>query len=296
MYRPRYLPPPRPLPPPAAAAGAGALGGALGGVGAAVTCICCLAAIGLLGLWATFIPFVAFFKYAWDQETRAFGGSPNFQNLPQIIFLLAICLLTIRFVKRQMSSSKESSNNSNNNNSTYQNHLSDYENDAYLNSQIYSQQQISGHGFDHRGQSYENHLFQQMCPFQDDADEDLPNEIVAELDARNRIQTNINDEDDSVFSDVVQDAFKKYQNEQDELYAQMEECWNYMSSENNFVDTPKASIEQPQQSKLNPDAVEFKPSWLKSSSSSSSSSNTTTNEGSFVILTSSQPEESQKKI
>ncbi|CAF4695397.1 unnamed protein product, partial [Rotaria sp. Silwood1] len=82
---------------------------------------------------------------------------------------------------------------------------------------------------------------------------------------------------------------------QDELYAQMEECWNYMSSENNFVDTPKASIEQPQQSKLNPDAVEFKPSWLKSSSSSSSS-NTTTNEGSFVILTSSQPEESQKKI
>jgi hypothetical protein len=52
-----------------------------------------------------------------------------------------------------------------------------------------------------------------MYPFQEDADEDLPNEIVAELDARNRIQSNVNDEDESIFSDVVQDAFKKYQNE-----------------------------------------------------------------------------------
>ncbi|CAF2326312.1 unnamed protein product [Rotaria sp. Silwood2] len=189
-----------------------------------------------------------------------------------------------------MSSSQEPSNNSNTNNSTYQNHLSDYENDEYLNPQIYSQQQISGQAFDNRGQSYENDLFQQMYPFQDDADEDLPNEIVAELDARNRMQSNINEEDDSVFSDIVQDAFKKYQNEQDELYSQMEECWNYMATENNSVDTPKAPIEQPQQSKLNPDAVEFKPTWLTSTSS------TTTNEGSFVILTSSQPEASQKKV
>ncbi len=61
--------------------------------------------------------------------------------------------------------------------------------------------------------SYGNDLFQQMYPFQEDADEDLPNEIVAELDARNRIQSNVNDEDESIFSDVVQDAFKKYQNE-----------------------------------------------------------------------------------
>ncbi|CAF1189666.1 unnamed protein product [Rotaria sordida] len=82
--------------------GAGALGGILGGVGGLVTCLCCLSAIGLLGLWATFIPFVAFFKYAWDQETRAYGGSPSIQNLQQIVILLAICLLTIRFVKRQM--------------------------------------------------------------------------------------------------------------------------------------------------------------------------------------------------
>lgn len=52
-----------------------------------------------------------------------------------------------------------------------------------------------------------------MYHFQEDVDEDLPNEIVAELDARDRIRVNINDEDESIFSDVVQDAFKKYQNE-----------------------------------------------------------------------------------
>ncbi|CAF0727862.1 unnamed protein product [Rotaria sordida] len=183
-----------------------------------------------------------------------------------------------------MSSSRESTNNSNNNNSNYQNRLSNYNNDEHLNPQR------SGHIFNNRGQSYENDLFQQMYPFQNAADEDLPNEIVAELDTRNRIRSNFNDEETSVFSDVVQDAFKKYQNEQDELYAQMEECWNYMATENKSSDTPKTSIEQPQQSQLNPDAVEFKPSWLKSSST------TTTNEGSCVILTSSQPEESQKKV
>ncbi|CAF2326351.1 unnamed protein product [Rotaria sp. Silwood2] len=100
---PRPLPP-RPLPPRAGAAGgAGALGGVLGGLGGAITCLCCLSALGLIGLWATFIPFVAFFKYAWDQETRAFGGSSSIQNLQQIVFLLAICLLTIRFARRQVS-------------------------------------------------------------------------------------------------------------------------------------------------------------------------------------------------
>ena len=52
-----------------------------------------------------------------------------------------------------------------------------------------------------------------MYPFQEDIDEDLPDEIVTELNARDRIRSQINDEDESVFSDVVQDAFKKYQNE-----------------------------------------------------------------------------------
>ena len=90
-----------PLPPPDRA-GAGALGGLLGGLGGAITCICCLAALGLIGLWVTFIPFVAFFKYAYDQDTRAYGGSPSLQNLQQFVLLLAVCLLTMRFVKRQM--------------------------------------------------------------------------------------------------------------------------------------------------------------------------------------------------
>ncbi|CAF4099672.1 unnamed protein product [Rotaria socialis] len=97
MYRPRA-----PLPPPGRAGGAGMLGGLLGGLGGAVTCLCCLTALGLIGLWVTFIPFVAFFKYAYDQEVRAFGGSPSIHNLQQFVILLAICLLTMRFVKRQM--------------------------------------------------------------------------------------------------------------------------------------------------------------------------------------------------
>ena len=52
-----------------------------------------------------------------------------------------------------------------------------------------------------------------MYPFEDAAEEDLPSEIVAELDARERMRTRHNDADESVFSDAVQDAFKKYQNE-----------------------------------------------------------------------------------
>ncbi|CAM2696831.1 unnamed protein product [Rotaria socialis] len=185
-----------------------------------------------------------------------------------------------------MSSSRDSSNN---NNSTYRNQLSDYETNDYPNLQDNHPNQVSAHGFDNSEQSYENDLFQQMYPFQEDPEEDIPHEIIAALDARNRVQSNINDVDDSVFSDVVQDAFKKYQNEQDELLAQMEECWNYMATENESVDPPKAAIEQPQSALLNPDAVEFKPSWLKPLSS-------TANEGSFVILTSSQTEEQQKNI
>ncbi|CAF3410993.1 unnamed protein product [Rotaria socialis] len=100
MYRPRSRLPP---PPAASRGGAGALGGLLGGLGGAVTCLCCLTALGLIGLWLTFIPFVAFFKYAYDQEVRAFGGSPSIQNLQQVGFLLAICLLTVRFFNRHIS-------------------------------------------------------------------------------------------------------------------------------------------------------------------------------------------------
>ncbi|CAF0727873.1 unnamed protein product [Rotaria sordida] len=104
MYRSRSrAPPPRPVRSSPPADGAGPISGLLGGVGGAVTCLCCLSALGLLGLWITFIPFVAFFKYAYDQETRAYGGSSSINNLQQIVFLLVICVLTICFVKRQIS-------------------------------------------------------------------------------------------------------------------------------------------------------------------------------------------------
>lgn len=82
-----------------------------------------------------------------------------------------------------------------------------------------------------------------------------------------------------------------------------------MITENNYSGTPESLVrminfkkkynfcfyceyfqsEEPQSSQLNPDAVEFKPSWMKPPS-------TTTNEGSFVILTSNQSEEQKKKI
>jgi hypothetical protein len=55
--------------------------------------------------------------------------------------------------------------------------------------------------------------YQQAYPFEDDAEEDLPSEIVAELDAREQMRSRTKDEEESVFSDAVQDAFKKYQNE-----------------------------------------------------------------------------------
>jgi hypothetical protein len=60
-----------------------------------------------------------------------------------------------------------------------------------------------------------NDLLEQMYAFQEqeDADEDLPDELVVELNVKHTIQSNVNDGDESVFSDVVQDAFKKYQNE-----------------------------------------------------------------------------------
>jgi len=48
-------------------------------------------------------------------------------------------------------------------------------------------------------------------------------------------------------------------------------------------------VEQSQSSQLNPDAVEFKPSWIKASP-------ITTNEGLPITLPSSQTEEQQKKI
>ena len=53
----------------------------------------------------------------------------------------------------------------------------------------------------------ENDAFEQMDAFQEYIEDDFSNDLVEP------IQSNNNNEDDSVFSDVVQDAFKKYQNE-----------------------------------------------------------------------------------
>lgn len=54
----------------------------------------------------------------------------------------------------------------------------------------------------------ENDAFEQMDPFQEYIEDDFTNDLVEPIQPNNT-----NNEDDSVFSDVVQDAFKKYQNE-----------------------------------------------------------------------------------
>ena len=53
----------------------------------------------------------------------------------------------------------------------------------------------------------ENDPSEQMYAFQEQADDDFSNDLVEHF------PSNVTDGDDSVFSDVVQDAFKKYQNE-----------------------------------------------------------------------------------
>lgn len=63
---------------------------------------------------------------------------------------------------------------------------------------------------------YGNDFYQQAY-YQEDFDDNLPNEIVAELNAREHLQSNLHDDDESIFSDAVQDAFKKYQNEVDHM-------------------------------------------------------------------------------
>ena len=53
----------------------------------------------------------------------------------------------------------------------------------------------------------ENDPSEQMYAFQEQVEDDFSNDLVEHF------PSNANDEDEAVFSDVVQDAFKKYQNE-----------------------------------------------------------------------------------
>jgi len=112
----------------------------------------------------------------------------------------------------------------------------------------------------------------------------------------NNEQLNVNEEDEAIFSDAVQNAFANYENEyskywkqsesQDEMFEQMRECMRFMSQEYSTAEMPNNLIERSQESKLNPDAVEFRPSWSLPSTS-------TDNEP--VIVTSWSPCETQKE-
>ncbi|CAF2559185.1 unnamed protein product [Rotaria sp. Silwood2] len=96
------------------------------------------------------------------------------------------------------------------------------------------------------------------------ADDDIPYELENELEATvermTNEQLNDNDEDEPIYSDDVQNAFARYENEQDEMFEQMRECMLFMAQEYSTAEMPNNLIESSQQTKLNPDAAEFRPS------------------------------------
>ncbi|CAF3625381.1 unnamed protein product [Adineta steineri] len=96
--------------------------------------------------------------------------------------------------------------------------------------------------------------------------------------------------DVAVFSDAVQNAFENYEKEnakhwhhndsQDEMFEQMRECMRFMSQEYSTAEMPNDLVELTQESTLNPDATEFRPSWL---SSPAQVTTTTTNDTDFLV-------------
>jgi len=69
------------------------------------------------------------------------------------------------------------------------------------------------------------------------------------------------------YPDDVQKAFASYENEQDEMFEQMRECMLFMSQEYAMAEMPETFVRSAQESVLNPDASEFRPSWSTSSTS-----------------------------
>ncbi|CAF1625504.1 unnamed protein product [Rotaria magnacalcarata] len=115
------------------------------------------------------------------------------------------------------------------------------------------------------------------------ADGDIPDELQNELEAAVDQMTNEpvydNDEDETIYSDDVQNAFDQYENEysqfwnqntttwnnlpdneEEEMLEQMKECMRYMEQKYSVSDMPNDSNEIYKEScKLNPEAAEFRP-------------------------------------
>ncbi|CAF3813572.1 unnamed protein product [Rotaria sordida] len=186
-----------------------------------------------------------------------------------------------------MSSSQEQSNSSNNDQTQNINPnppgpssnilYSDYEvdppiasnNSSNLNDQ--SSSMSSGLPNDSTGQIHSNDFMNPSYTdeqYQGDVidnadDDDIPDELEYELEATVERMTdeelNDNDEDETIYSDAIQNAFVRYENEQDEMFEQMRECMHYMEQEYSTAEMPNNLIESSQQTKLNPEAAEFRP-------------------------------------
>ncbi|CAF1189632.1 unnamed protein product [Rotaria sordida] len=183
-----------------------------------------------------------------------------------------------------MSSSQEQSNSSNNDQTQNINPnppgpssnilYSDYEvdpsiasnNSSNLNDQ--SSSVSSGLPNDSTGQIHSNDFMNPLYTdeqYQDDDDipDELEHELEHELEATVERMTdeelNDNDEDETIYSDAIQNAFVRYENEQDEMFEQMRECMHYMEQEYSTAEMPNNLIESSQQTKLNPEAAEFRP-------------------------------------
>ncbi|CAF1199265.1 unnamed protein product [Rotaria sordida] len=183
-----------------------------------------------------------------------------------------------------MSSSQEQSNSSNNDQTQNINPnppgpssnilYSDYEvdppiasnNSSNLNDQ--SSSMSSGLPNDSTGQIHSNDFMNPLYTdeqYQDDDDipDELEHELEHELEATVERMTdeelNDNDEDETIYSDAIQNAFVRYENEQDEMFEQMRECMHYMEQEYSTAEMPNNLIESSQQTKLNPEAAEFRP-------------------------------------
>ncbi|CAF3518528.1 unnamed protein product [Rotaria socialis] len=128
---------------------------------------------------------------------------------------------------------------------------------------------------------YNNEFYE--YPATNIADDDIPDELQNELEAVVDQMTNEpvydNDEDETIYSDDVQNAFDQYENEysqfwnqntttwnnlpdneEEEMLEQMKECMRYMEHKYSVSDMSNDSSEiYKESSKLNPEAAEFRP-------------------------------------
>ncbi|UJR13794.1 hypothetical protein I4U23_000804 [Adineta vaga] len=188
-----------------------------------------------------------------------------------------------------MSSSGQQFNNSNNAQSqnTNNNMLDDYEDDPSLTQNTSSNfnnqtSNINNQNTNHAAESTyypfagyhgEGEVNDPDANYHgEDEENDQDDDNLAEIEEHlQNAQLNSNDDDYELFSDDVQRAFENYENEnsrrwqrsdsQDIMFEEMRECMFYMTQEYCTAEMPTELVEITQKSDLNPNAVEFCPSY-----------------------------------